>query len=106
MTKLIDQHNRHINYLRLSVTDRCNLRCVYCMPATGVTMQRYKGLGEMNAEQLWKTTMDPETRTMLQITTDSAAEAEVLFSILMGSEIAPRSRFIQENAQYVRNLDV
>ena len=81
-------------------------RLLKTMPATGVTMQRYKGLGEMNAEQLWKTTMDPETRTMLQITTDSAAEAEVLFSILMGSEIAPRSRFIQENAQYVRNLDV
>jgi len=76
------------------------------MPSTGVSLQRYKGLGEMNPEQLWKTTMDPETRTLLKITLDDAAEADHLFSILMGSEIAPRSQFIQENAQYVRNLDI
>jgi len=76
------------------------------LPDTGVSVQRYKGLGEMNAEQLWKTTMDPECRTFLQVTLDDAAEADHLFTILMGSETGPRSDFIRENAQYVRNLDV
>lgn len=76
------------------------------MPQTGVSIQRYKGLGEMNPEQLWRTTMDPEKRTLLQVSLQDAATADHLFSVLMGSETAPRSRFIKENAQYVRNLDV
>jgi len=76
------------------------------LPDTGVSIQRYKGLGEMNPEQLWKTTMDPETRTLLKIDLDDGAEADHLFSVLMGTETAPRSQFIQENASYVRNLDI
>ncbi|MFZ5980059.1 MAG: DNA topoisomerase (ATP-hydrolyzing) subunit B [Candidatus Zixiibacteriota bacterium] len=76
------------------------------LPDTGVGIQRYKGLGEMNAEQLWETTMNPETRTLLKVELHDAAEANHLFSILMGNEIPPRREFIEQNAQYVRNLDI
>ncbi len=72
----------------------------------GINIQRYKGLGEMNAEQLWDTTMNPENRVLLKVNEDDAAKADEVFSMLMGDEVAPRKRFIQTHAKYVKNLDV
>ena len=72
----------------------------------GIELQRYKGLGEMNAEQLWDTTMNPETRTLLQVSIEDAAVADEVFSMLMGDKVAPRKEFIEENARFVRNLDI
>lgn len=73
---------------------------------TGTEVSRYKGLGEMNAEQLWDTTMNPDSRTLLQVTIDDAIVADEIFSMLMGDKVAPRKEFIEENAKYVSDLDI
>ena len=81
-------------------------RIVKEMDLKNVSVQRFKGLGEMNADQLWETTMNPETRTLLRAEIEHAEEADAIFTMLMGEKVAPRKDFIKTEARKVRNLDV
>ena len=82
------------------------LKHVQAQGKKGMSIQRYKGLGEMNPEQLWETTMDPERRTVLKVTMEDAVEVDRTFTMLMGDEVEPRRDFIHKYAREVRNLDV
>jgi DNA gyrase subunit B len=82
------------------------LEAIYDAGRKGLTLQRYKGLGEMNPEQLWETTLDRDARTLLQVKIGDLAEADEIFSKLMGDVVEPRREFIQDNALSVQNLDV
>ena len=118
MRPLIENGNVYLAQPPLYKLSKKGFKDVYCytdeemaqhlqeMGRDNVNIQRYKGLGEMNPEQLWETTMNPKTRNMIKVTMEDAMKADAIFNVLMGEEIAPRREFIEKNAKSVRNLDV